>query len=385
MAILTRCKKCKNEIKLSLKKCSKCGATIPTRGKIYKVIVKHLGIKRTKTVGTLELAREIETKLKDQITRGEFNLQKEKAAITLHEVWEKYLPWAKVNKKTWLNDQYHYNRHLEPVFGDKGLDTIAPFDIEKFMLEMKKSKSKRGTPYAPATVKHQVVLLTRLYSVAGQWGLYTGDNPCQKVKKPKLNNQVTEFLSDDELSSLLVTLDEWPNRMSAGFVLFLLHTGLRRGELFKLQWGNVDLARQSMVLKDPKGKLDQTLPLSDKAIDVLNNLPKEYKTPWIFYGKAGKQRTNFKGPWDRIKKAAGLPQDFRLHGLRHHFASSLVSAGVDLYTVQKLLCHKDAAMTMRYAHLADKTLRDAVNLSDTLLEKKEVAQVVNMKAYKNDK
>ncbi|ACN14838.1 tyrosine recombinase XerD [Desulforapulum autotrophicum HRM2] len=384
MAINIRCQKCKTDCKLGSKKCSSCGSPFP-KNKKYRVIVRANGKRIIRTVNNLELARDIEGKLQGDIVRGEFDIEKPKSAITLQEVWEKYLPWVKVNKKTWLNDQYHYNHHLKPVFADNPLDTISPFDIEKFMVTMKKGKSKRGKPYAAATIKHQVVLLTRLYSVAEQWGLYSGDNPCKKVKKPKLNNQVTEFLTDDELNSLLDVLEKWHNKMSAGFILFCLHTGLRRGELFKLTWENVDLTRQSMVLKDPKGKLDQTLPLSDKAVEVLNSLPKDYKTQWIFYGKDGKQRTDFKGPWDRIKVAAGLPKDFRLHGLRHHFASALVSAGVDLYTVQKLLCHKDAAMTQRYAHLADKTLRDAVNLSDSLLEKKEVAQVVNMEAFKNAK
>jgi len=171
--------------------------------------------------------------------------------------------------------------------------------------------------------------------------------------------------------------------MSTSFILFSLYTGVRRGELFKLTWNNIDFERQFMVLKDPKGIADQTLPLSGKAVNVLKNVPKEYDTQWIFYGKNGQQRTDFKGPWLRIKKAAGLPKHFRFHGIRHHFASSLVSHGADLYTVQKLLCHKDAAMTMRYAHLADKTLRDAVNLSDQLQQKKE--PIINLEELRNGK
>jgi integrase len=336
-------------------------------------------------VDNLELAKDIEAKLKMEIIRGQFDIKKPKATITLQEVWEKYLPWAKVNKKSWRNDQYYYGHHLQPVFGEKALDDISPFDIEKFMLFMKKGKSKRGRPYAPATIKHQVVLLNRLYSLAEHWELYSGNNPCKKVKKPKLNNQVTEFLTNKELLRLIDVLNGWHNKMSSSFVLFCLYTGLRRGELFKLQWKYVDLERWTMTLKDPKGVVDQVLPLSDKAVAVLHNIPREYETPWVFYGKNGRQRTDFKGPWLRIKKAAGLPDDFRLHGLRHHFASSLVSAGVDLYTVQKLLCHKDSTMTMRYAHLADKTLRDAVKLSDKLLHPVKKPRVTKMEVYKNVK
>jgi integrase len=152
-----------------------------------------------------------------------------------------------------------------------------------------------------------------------------------------------------------------------------------------LTWNDIDTDRKKLILRDPKGILDQVLPLSDKAIILLKNLPKEYDTKWVFYGRAGRQRTTFQTEWAAIKKAASLPKDFRFHGLRHHFASSLVSAGTNLYTVQKLLCHKDAAMTQRYAHLADKTLRDAVNLSDNLLEPKAKTEVANLKDHKDGK
>ena len=74
-------------------------------------------------------------------------------------------------------------------------------------------------------------------------------------------------------------------------------------------------------------------------------------------------------PIDRIRKAAGLPVGFRpLHGLRHTFASMLASSGdVDLYTLQKLLTHKTGAMTQRYAHLRDDTLRRASDLAGDLV------------------
>ena len=71
----------------------------------------------------------------------------------------------------------------------------------------------------------------------------------------------------------------------------------------------------------------------------------------------------------RVKKKAGLPEDFRpLHGLRHNFASRLASSGqVDMYTLQKLLTHESPQMTQRYAHLRDEALRRAASLADSLL------------------
>jgi site-specific recombinase XerD len=73
-----------------------------------------------------------------------------------------------------------------------------------------------------------------------------------------------------------------------------------------------------------------------------------------------------------------LPDGFRLHGLRHNFASTLVSNGVDLLVVQKLLTHKDAKTTARYAHLAPGTIRDAALKSGDLLTPKPKSNVVKI-------
>ena len=94
----------------------------------------------------------------------------------------------------------------------------------------------------------------------------------------------------------------------------------------------------------------------------------------LFTMKDGKQRKHFKGPWHRIREAAGLPRDFRFHGLRHHFASTLVSNGIDLAIVKELLTHKDIATTQRYAHLKPDAVHDAAKRSASLLtpEKEDV-------------
>ena len=67
--------------------------------------------------------------------------------------------------------------------------------------------------------------------------------------------------------------------------------------------------------------------------------------------------------WKSMKKRAGLPAEFRFHGLRHDFASWLVSNGTDLATVQTLMTHKNASTTARYAHLMPGALKDAATKS----------------------
>ena len=138
--------------------------------------------------------------------------------------------------------------------------------------------------------------------------------------------------------------------------------------MFKLKWEDIDLERGFIHLRDPKSGRDQTIPLNLAAREVLEHHPKS-ESLFVFPGRGGKQRTEIRRPIDRIRKAAGLPKDFRpLHGLRHTYASMLASSGqVDLYTLGKLLTHKSAAMTQRYAHLRDETLRRASDLAADLL------------------
>jgi integrase len=365
VAIQIFCSSCYTSNGLEAKSCSNCGAAFG-RDKKYRVCVSIKGKRVTRVVDNLTIARETEAAIKGDLVRGEYEINRSvKEAPILNELWAKYLPWAKEHKKTWDDDLLNYRKHLEPRFGRKRLDAISSLDVERMKLELRKGISKQGKPYSMATIKHQLVLLNRLYNLAKRWGLYQGDNPLDRVELPRLDNLRTEFLSDEEADRLMITLDSWPCRESAAFVKFTLFTGLRRSELFKLTWDDVDFNRGMITIRSPKGGKTQILPVSPQALEVLRSL--DVRSPYVFPGKNGRQRTDFKGPWLRIRQAAGLPSNFRFHGLRHHFASTLVSNGVDLSIVQALLTHKDARTTQRYSHLKPGAMREAALKSGELL------------------
>lgn len=376
MAIHIYCTNCFTSNGLNAKSCSNCGA-IFGRNKKYRVCVSVKGKRRTRVEKNLTLARQKEATLEADLERKDMDIDEKQPAPTLAEIWAKYLPWAKEHKKSWIDDLRYYRRHLEPRFGKKALDAISPIDIERMKTELRKGTNRRGKPFAAATIKHQLVIIRRLYNLARKWGLYDGKNPIDSVTMPKLDNQKTEFLTDEELTRLLDTLATWPFKDTVAFIKFALFTGLRRGELFKLQWEDVDFERGLVTLRDPKSGKTENIPVSGQALDVLRTL--DITSPFVFPGKNGKQRVDFNGPWRRIREAAGLPEGFRFHGLRHHFASTLVSNGVDLVIVQKLLTHKDAKTTARYAHLAPGAIRDAALKSgDLLTPKGRNGKVINL-------
>ena len=148
-----------------------------------------------------------------------------------------------------------------------------------------------------------------------------------------------------------------------------LYTGMRRSELFSLQWSDIDYQQKIIHIRNPKSGIDENISLNDDARDILEGHIKT-ESPYIFPGRSGGRLVDIKKSVNRIKAKAGLPEDFRpLHGLRHVFASMLASSGkVDMYTLQKLLTHKSPQMTQRYAHLRDDTLMKASNLMGELIK-----------------
>ena len=370
MAIQNYCLGCKNANPLEAKKCRKCGTTFTKDNRKFRVDVSVKGQRITRMADNLTLAREIETAIKSDLIREEFDVtvhKVKKKVMPLGELWNKhYLPWAKEHKKSWRDDEWYYNRHLEPRFGAKTLDAITPLDIERMKLDLKRSTNKTGKPYAAATIKHQIVILRRLFNLARKWGLYNGSNPVAAVQIPRLDNQVTEFLSEDELRRLFEVLHQWPFADTASFIRFAILTGFRQGELIKLLWDDVDFERSLVTLRDPKGTKTETLPISQEALGVLREIPATHSL--IFPGPGGKPKakSTVRLAWNRIKKAAGISADFRFHGLRHSYASWLVSNGVDLAVVQKLMTHKHATTTQRYAHLMPGAVKDAAAKSGKL-------------------
>jgi len=107
-------------------------------------------------VDNLTIAREVEVAVKGDLVRDEYDIADHKVVevVTLDSFFEKhFLPWAKEHKRMWRNDRYLYDSHLKPRFGNKPLDQITGFDVDKMKLAMKKAENKQGRPLHPC--RHQ--------------------------------------------------------------------------------------------------------------------------------------------------------------------------------------------------------------------------------------
>jgi integrase len=307
-------------------------------------------------------------------SKKEIREEKATAAWTVDRLRLQYFS-DKPATKGWTVDGYRYDKYLKAGLGNMEPQAITQMHTHRLRLNLSKT-------LAPQTVKHLLRLLARIINYGVNRGLCPGLK--FKIEMPKVNNLVTEDLSPEQLSDLLTAIDQEPDVQAANFLRLILFTGLRRGEVFKLQWADLDFDRGFINLRGPKGGTDAKVPLNPAAKELLLNHP-QTDSPFVFPGRAGGQRTRYPKAIDRIREKAGLPPDFRpCHGLRHFFASQLASSGeVDMYVLQRLLTHKSANMTQRYAHLRDESLQRASNLASDLINKAAVNGNNHLKVVKD--
>jgi integrase len=285
----------------------------------------------------------------------------EESRWTFDKLSAKYFESRPENKSRAI-DQGRYDNYIKPAFGDRQPIELVPLDIDRIRLTLSKKKS-------PQTVKHVLNLLTWIVNYGKKNNLCSGLE--FHVKKPEVHNTVTEDLTPEQLSKLIKVIDENQHLQAGIMMKLVLFTGMRRGELFKLKWKDINFDRGFIIIRQPKGGRDQQIPLNDSARALLESLPKS--GDYVFSDRDGKQIKQNIREAREIKIAASLPEGFRpFHGLRHTYASMLASSGqVDMYTLQRLMTHKDPRMTQRYAHLRDESLKRASNIAGDIINKIE--------------
>ncbi len=366
----------------------------------YLVYRTSGGIKKRYRLGrhgaiTLIQARDLAKQFSAKALSGhDVQAEKKKAQIDMVKIKARtlggfiehhYAPWVRVERKTGLETIASLNFNFSHLM-QLPLEEISPWLIEKWRVE----QQKRGK--AASTINRNIVTLKAVLSKAVAWD-WLEISPLLKLKPLKTdNNAKVRYLSADEEKRLLFALEErnkeailrrasgnhWravrgyellPEYQEGIFcdylipmVLLAMHTGLRRGELFSLRWDHVDLNKATVTVTGNNAKSGKTrhVPLNSKALYALKNWNKQCSEhELVFPSKEGQQMDNVRKSWARVLKNANI-SNFRWHDLRHHFASRLVMASVDLNTVRELLGHSDLAVTLRYAHLAPEHKADAV-------------------------
>ena len=279
---------------------------------------------------------------------------------------EHYTPHIKLkNKKSTVEREIVlYKKWLKPFLGDVKLNLISRISLVSILNEMKKAGLSNRT------LNYAIALTRQVFNFAIKEELFSGNNPAAKFEFPKTDNKRMRFLTNDELDKLLTELKK---RSYAVYLMAVLsaNCGLRAGEIFNLTWADIDLQRKTLFIKDPKNGKNRHAYINQRVYEELSQLKPGLGSQFIFPSKNGNKIEHVSRTFERAVKATKLNkgisdrrQKVVFHSLRHTFASRLVQKGVSLYEVKELLGHTDIKMTMRYAHLASETLRQAVSLLD---------------------
>jgi integrase len=341
----------------------KCGVSLSNAKYKVRIKDKTTGKWKSKTVPTLTLARQFETKYKteDIIREQAQSLVPLKESPTVSEVWSAYLDWAKLNKRSWRDDEVRWTKHIAPHMPLR----VAQVSPKEHVLPI---LSKMATKkYAQSTIKQVFVLLKRVINWSIKNGIFPrGPNPIGNMESPKVHdNRVENVLDRDGLQRLNSVLDSWRNERAVLVIRFALYSGKRKGEILNLRWSDIDFENRHYTLQTTKGGTRQSLPLNQKTWEIIERAHQIKNGPYVFpSNQGGHYKESFNGTWKSVRSKAGL-HGFRFHDLRHTFASWLASSGkVDIYTLKELLGHSDIKMTQRYAHLINGALQKAVNVAD---------------------
>lgn len=254
-----------------------------------------------------------------------------------------------------------YRQHLQPVFGVQPLANISSRDIERY-----KAHKLTDLGYAPKSINNQLAVLRSLLNVAKRWQMIAEVPAYKELKVPPAR---TRFLSKADARRLIEAAETpW-----ADMIGFCLNTGMRIGELIALQWSDIDMVATRLVVQrnawrehlgPPKGGRVREIALNAAAMRALLSLMGK-QSEWVFPQADGSRLTHAmcRRPLHRACRSAGVAL-LQWHTLRHTFASHLVATGVPLRAIQQLLGHANYATTERYAHLAPRTTRDAVDSLD---------------------
>jgi integrase len=283
--------------------------------------------------------------------------KKKKDSAKLDDFAEIYFKEKEMEVKDIEKIKKSYINHIKPFIGHRAVDEITSDDIK----EIQKIKRK---VLAERTINALIQIIGAIYNIAIQKEIFKGNNPVNKnVKRVNVDNRRERYLTLEEINLLLNEVEH--EEYLYIFVLLALQTGGRLGTILSITKKDIKLESNTVQLKDHKNNTTYLGFYNDGLRYLLKKRIEKLNANDFIIGR-GEQVIK-----DRLTKIynkyfnVGLSNDDRknrvvTHTLRHTFASHLAIKGTPIYTIQKLMNHKDITMTLRYAKLAPDSGKDMV-------------------------
>jgi len=311
-------------------------------------------------------------RIQTKIYEGTWNQMSQPKHIKFGQAADLYRESARVTNLS-------YNNYTRPALKlwERVLDKETPLaKVTTLAIEQACLKWMKEDGIKPKTANMRLGVLKRLFSWLEEMEIYF-INPARRVKDFKMNNEERLVcLSKDQFDRLLKSCknESW---FLEPMVILAAGTGLRKANILKLKWAEVDFVTHTIRVTRTKTFRTYTIPMCDPVYETLNALHKsrtlrgnsDYAFPQTEGADVGQPYSSVYTPWRRALVNSGILEElrrqgitsFRWHDLRHMFASWLVMRGVDIAAVSKLLCHTKIAMTQRYVHLSPGFMKNSVD------------------------
>jgi integrase len=287
-----------------------------------------------------------------EIVQGKFNLEVTKKPMRMNALFDRFLEWAKTNYKNPAKTASAV-KPLRAFFGGRLISETNLWLVDRYKAHRKAEQKK------PETINRELGILRRMLHLAIEWKLITA-TPIKGLTLVKIPKYFPRVLSVEEFERLY-------SSASVHFKPVLLCaylTGMRKGEIARLMWEDVDLKDRYLIVKESKNGESRTIPLHSRLISTLLELKDKSENPYVFTtpeGNAYISDSAWKRAFYTALKKSGIGK-CRFHDLRHSFCSNLiVGEKEDFVTVMELTGHKDMRMLKRYSHTRESAKRSAID------------------------
>lgn len=260
---------------------------------------------------------------------------------------ESKLQGSKSNYENWLSVLKYLEKFTGGIYKFGDLSERFCLDFKDFLLNQTMLSNNSASSYFD---KFKIAVRDAFRNKM------LSENPAENIKSIKLQDTKREFLTLEELHKLAETPFEYDDLRRAS--LFSTLTGLRYSDIAKLIWKEVQLSDASnfcIRFTQKKTKGSETLPISNEAVSLLGErgLADEKAFKNLDYWQCA-----YLPVWT---KSAGIDKKITFHCFRHTYATLQLTLGTDIYTVSKMLGHKNLQTTQIYAKVIDERKREAAN------------------------
>jgi integrase len=323
-------------------------ASIQKRNGSYRVRIKRAGQSTlSQSFSTRNEALQWVKETQAKLDLGLYEAKPVKSLKTFSEAAVCYRDTHSIHKKIVRSETYRLNILIKR-WGDLSIEEVNKAAI----LELRDDLLKMGR--SGETINHYFNTISKLFQMLNdEWDLDI-TNPIKGIKRMPPSQGRTKRIEKQVEGVLLNCCEKLGYRLLASIIKFAIQTGMRRGELMGLHWGDIDLTNRKAYLHQTKNGEPRQVPLTRQAIAALETSP-AMGTKEVFPMSLSLLRIQF----EKIRLMAqenwlGTDENpftgLRFHDLRHEALSRLSDAGLNVIELSYISGHKTMAMLKRYTH-----------------------------------